>query len=233
MTEYSGKTAKIHYRKRGKRVDMPAIPKLMDTQEEDAQAMVDFGRLMIHSEAGTGKTLTALRAVELMQRGLDYLPQVIIFCPLNAVMNWLEWSVSFSDDRELGWEVQLIENGKDIIHPDATILVCKYGTISQKNCAILHHLVEWKADAIIMDESDNACSETSRRGQNLHHVLLKGRDDMGIWPMTGTPIRRYSDDLALPLLTMYPKELKVKGINSRAGFKAQFCKVRMMKLPHM
>lgn len=232
MTEYNGKTERVLYKKRGKRVDLPVIPKLMQTQEDDAKAMVEFGRLCIYSEPGTGKTLTALRALELMQLKTGYIPETIVFCPLNAVTNWLEWAVAYSDATNLGWKIQLIENSMDDIRADATFLVCKYGTMSQKTCPILHDFKEWEADAIILDESDNACSATSVRGQRIHGVLLKGKEG-GIWPMTGTPIRRYSDDLALPLLTMFPAEMAEYGIHSRTGFKAKFCKVRLMRLPHM
>lgn len=205
---------------------------LLDSQREDALFLVQHPHGALFSEAGAGKTLPALEAAR--QVG----GRTVVICPPIAGFMWKEEA-----ERHMGVQAQFIDDSHTKISPDTKFVVMTYNRVSTE--AGLRMLVEYNPTALILDESDALKSRKSQRTQAIYGKdckLMRSQYDglpplasvAGyVWPLTGTPIRRYADDLYPQLKALHPDLLRKMRVPSYNGFSKKFCVVTYKKYGNM
>lgn len=197
----------------------------LPTQDADADYLASNSRGALFSEAGTGKTLTVLEAFKRQ----DWASRLIVVAPPIALRMWEQNIADHLDAR-----VQRIKTGKDKLDWSADAIVMSYsmvGPMTAQDSAL------GAEEAIAIDESDALKTLSSQRTKAVYGVRASGRNCLidsapFVWPMTGTPIRRYADDLYPHLRALHPEKLKSEfGITSLAGFRRDFC-VEQLKRFH-
>ena len=90
-------------------------------------------------------------------------------------------------------------------------------------------------DVLVLDEADALKTLSSERTKAIFGVRCKMDDCLAmnvpyVWFLTGTPIRRYADDLYPVLQAFWPNMLKKYfGVSSLSGFQQQFCVTQMRR----
>ena len=202
---------------------------LMPEQHEDSDLLAQ-GAKFVFSEAGTGKTLTALEGVRKLEakRGL-------VVAPTNAVMMWEDWLTNWTGAR-----VQRVKTGSDKLDFAADWFVMSSG-MAYKNigAAVRQHLAAEQATSGgnsvgIIDEAHDLKTATTKRTKAVYGPVLDGRGGLlgsVTHPMilTGTPIMRHNDDLFPHLKFCYPDVLKAIGLNTLTAFRNEFTVQQMRK----
>ena len=191
--------------------------KPLPTQVADADFLVSHRHPSLFSEPGTGKTLTALEGYKKVGGRL-----VIVAPPIALRM----WEQNITD--HLGAKVQRIKKRSDKLDKTADAYVLSY--------QMAHGFPDLAgADVLVLDESDALKTLASQRtvavyGQrsSMTNCLAAGAEH--IWPLTGTPIRRYADDLYPQLKALHPKLMReTLEITSLAAFQKVFCVSQMRR----
>ncbi len=231
----------------GGKVKTYAYPKMLDLTDEqikDGNALFKNNKTALFSEPGCGKTLTALFALSYVHSGLiheeERLARVLIVVPNIAVRNWIIWTASMlthmthlnnPDD-----EIQVIKKSSEKISEDTSHLIVTYGMLSRKGSKIVDYIHEWNPDVIILDESDNlnglGTTRTNVVYGDAHTTGLVYRARW-VWPLTGTPIKRYADDLFPVLRALHSGVLKLHDVMSKEKFFNKFCVTQLRKFPGM
>lgn len=194
---------------------MPLTP--LPTQVEDAAYLAQKKRACLFSEPGTGKTLTALEAWKLVGGRL-----VVVAPPIALRM----WQRTIAE--HCGVNVQRIKTGKDKIDPSADAYVLSYSLAGK---------FDLQPDVLVLDEADALKTLNSERtkavfGKNCNMADCMAAGVEYVWFLTGTPIRRYADDLYPVLRALFREDMAKKlGITSLEGFRQQFC-VSMQRRYH-
>lgn len=186
-------------------------------QEEDAARMASGEDLPNFSLAGTGKTITALRALEIagVQRGL-------ILAPRIAQSMWLK-------------------NVKDFLGADAHVITKGGQAVPNKDFIITTYDLAWKTPelfgtfgrggkdlrAMINDESHKLKSAEANRTK---FIVGKDTDLVGglaerfdqVWNMSGTPIRAFADDLWTQVGVYHRPVFHAVGAGSLPQFRRMF-----------
>lgn len=187
----------------------------LPTQVADAAFLVRQKRACLFSEPGTGKTLTALEAWK--QTG----GKLVVIAPPIALRMWQR---TIAD--HCGVNVQRIKTGRDKIDDAADAYVLSYS---------MAHKFDLKPDVLVLDEADalktlNAARTAAIFGQNCKMKDCLAEGVQHVWFLTGTPIRRYADDLYPVLKALFPDLLASKlGITSVDGFRQQFCVTQLRR----
>ena len=130
----------------------------------------------------------------------------------------------------------LVTKSNQAISNDATHVIVPYGMISRKNAPIVGTLIALQPDVAIIDESDNLNGHTSNRTKAVYGVANVGGIIASceyVWPMTGTPIRRYNDDLHPMLQAVFPEVMALHSVRARESFVKQFCLSRKIRYAGM
>ena len=187
---------------------------LVPEQIIDAQLMADKPFLPNFSKAGTGKTHTTLQAFKLANHDTN-----IIFCPIIA-RGW--WAKQI--EEWLGEEVNVLKTGNSPL--GGRYMVTTYGIARNKHAELYEYLRRENFGAA-MDESHNVRNPDAKQTQALYGL----DDDMrsGIlkhassaWPLSGTPIFAYANDLWTQAGIMHRKVWASHGIHSYDQFKNTF-----------
>lgn len=192
---------------------MPLTP--LPTQVADADFLVRRKRACLFSEPGTGKTLTALEAWKKVGGRL-----VVVAPPIALRM----WQTTIAD--HCGVNVQRIKTGKDKIDPSADAYVLSYSLAGK---------FDLDADVLVLDEADALKTLNSERtkavfGRNCGMTDCMAAGVEYVWFLTGTPIRRYADDLYPVLRALFRDDMaKGLGITSIEGFRQRFCVSQMRR----
>jgi superfamily II DNA or RNA helicase len=166
------------------------------------------------SEAGTGKTNTALGLVERLgfQQGL-------VVCPPIAATMWKQ-----KLEEELGAKAQWLATGSTKIDKTADFLIVTYGLADK----FLPELIDRENDILILDEAHRLQNPDSIRTGAIFGPKCDGED--GLYEtsryclsMTGTPMERYADGLWSQLRATQPDVLNKYKALSLAEFRRQFC----------
>jgi SNF2 family DNA or RNA helicase len=190
---------------------------LLPTQIADAAYLVAQKRGCLFSEPGTGKTLTALEAWR--QVG----GRLVVVAPPIALRMWQQNILA-----HCGAAAQIIRKGGDKIDPNSDAYVLSYSMASK---------FELRPDVLVLDEADALKTLNTERTRAVFGHNSAMRDCLAenveyIWFLTGTPIRRYADDLYPMLRALYAPLLKeALGITSLEGFRERFC-VRQLRRFH-
>lgn len=186
---------------------MPLTP--LKTQVEDAAFLVRQKRACLFSEPGTGKTLTALEAWK--QVG----GKLVVVAPPIALRMWQK-----NIAEHCGAVAQRIKTGKDKIDPTADAYVLSYSLAGK---------LPLTPDVLVLDEGDALKTLSSERTKAIFGTRCGMRDCLAegadyIWMLTGTPIRRYADDMYPVLKALFPDLLaKELGVTSLESFRQMFC----------
>jgi len=193
---------------------------LLPTQIEDAAFLADSPRLhgAMFSAPGTGKTLTALAAVE----RLDLSGKWAVIAPPIALRMWAQTIESY-----LGVKAQVLRSGSDKIDRFADFYVTTYGLAGS-----FPHLRDCAGG--IADEADALKTLSSQRTKAIYGNRASGKDCLienmeAFFPLTGTPIRRYADDLYPWFRALHPAVLKREGITSLKAYQEAFCVTQMRR----
>jgi len=175
----------------------------LPTQIEDADFLVRQRRACLFSEPGTGKTLTALEAWNKVGGRL-----VVVAPPIALGM----WAKNIED--HCGKRVQRIKSGKDKIDDKADAFVMSYAMAGK---------FFLQPNVLVLDEADALKTLSSERTKAVFGVRCKITQCLAygvpyVWFLTGTPIRRYADDLYPVLQALWPDHLqKYFGISSHTA----------------
>jgi superfamily II DNA or RNA helicase len=186
---------------------MPLTP--LPTQVADAAYLVRKKRACLFSEPGTGKTLTALEAWKQVGGKM-----VVVAPPIALRM----WQTNIAE--HCGVNVQRIKTGRDKIDPSADAYVLSYSLAGKFTL---------KPDVLVLDEADALKTLNSERtkaifGKNCGMKDCLAADVPYVWFLTGTPIRRYADDLYPVLRALFRDEMaKELTVTSVEGFRGLFC----------
>lgn len=207
------------------------IPPMLATQEEDAEYLSHNRHGALFSEPGTGKTLTVLRGMEKAGFGTEKDDKAVIVGPPISIRMWARWSKAYFEQLyNTIMPVQILVKGSDQIDPRAKIVIVSYGLLSQT--AVVSKLNKFAARFVVADESDALKNRTSKRALA---IWGRGGKRLGtirehaeyVWPLTGTPIRRYPDDLFAHFKALHPKVLRDYNVETYEKFSRQFCIVQM------
>lgn len=186
----------------------------LPTQVADAAYLVRKKRACLFSEPGTGKTLTALEAWKQVGGKL-----VVVAPPIALRM----WQKNIED--HCGKTAQRIKTGKDKIDPAADAYVLSYSLAGKFDLA---------PDVLVLDEADALKTLNSERtkaifGKNCGMADCLAAGVENVWFLTGTPIRRYADDVYPVLRALFRQELTEAGITSLEGFRQRFCVTQLRR----
>lgn len=162
--------------------------------------------------------MTALEAVRI----LDLPGRWVVLAPPIALRMW-----ATTIQEHLGAAAQILRSGADILDPAADFYVTTYGL-----AGAFPALAECAGG--IADESDALKTLSSQRTKLVYGNRASGKNCLvsnmqAFFPLTGTPIRRYADDLYPWFRALHPSVLKREGITSLAGFQKVFCVTQMRR----
>ena len=189
----------------------------LPTQVQDADFLAQHRHPALFSEPGTGKTITALEGWKRVGGRL------LVVAPPIALRMW-----QHNIDAHLGARAQILRAGKDTIDKSADAHVLSYQMAGK-----FPDLAG--ADVLVLDESDALKSLDSHRTQAVfgHRAQMKSGLAVGaahVWPLTGTPIRRYADDVYPHLRALHPDLLRKElGIWTYQQFVDRFCVTQLRR----
>lgn len=194
--------------------------KPLPTQIEDAAFLAASPRLRgsMFSAPGTGKTITALEAV----RVLGLTGQWVVVAPPIALRMW-----GANIEQYLGAKAQVIRTAKDKLDLSVDFYVVSYNMVGA-----FDHLRTCVGG--IADECDALKTLSSQRTKEIYGSRASGKNcliqDMeAFFPLTGTPIRRYADDLYPWFRALHHSVLKREGITSLKEYQKAFCVTQMRR----
>jgi hypothetical protein len=189
----------------------------LPTQVQDAEFLAAHRHPALFSEPGTGKTITALEGWKRVGGRL------CVVAPPIALRMWQRNISEHLDAR-----AQVITSGKDVIDHTADAHVLSYQMVGKFQALK-------GANVLVLDESDALKSLNSQRtsavfGRAAHMKDCLAEGVEHVWPLTGTPIRRYADDLYPHLRALHPDALrKAFGIWTYQQFVSRFCTTQLRR----
>lgn len=216
------------------------IPELDEEQYEAGEAMAERKSMLLLSDPGAGKTLTALHALsvveeETFKRGGEVF-RVLILCPPIATRTWYLWTAKVYQELGFFGQVEVLRNGNADVHEDTTHLVVSHALLSTGNKKLAATLANFKARVLIVDESDNFTGWDSARTKALFGSTFTAglaKFPEYAWFLTGTPIPRYQDGLYPVLKSRFNSRLEAFEASTREAFLGIFCRTRMVRYGNM
>lgn len=177
-------------------------------QRQDADWLKTRQRALNASDMGTGKTVTAITAID--ELGLK---RVLVICPGIAKLVWKdEWAKWLP--RHTKWRMQVIYDAQDLDDPSIqtglpanTVLIVNYDKFSQDGDYARKRLRAVKWDVVILDESHYLKDTGAKRTKEVFK-LINDVNPPFAWAMTGTPIVNHYGDLYPLVRRFWPEELK-------------------------
>ena len=195
---------------------------LLPHQIEDAKFLASKSFAGNFSGMGSGKTLTALKACDLVKSWRKYNNVIIIGPPISLPMWKAEAEANLPGEEGSYWptQAQILKTGTTKIDKNADVIIMSY-EIATKRVAELKAL---KACVLICDESHALKSIKAKRTK-----AILGRDGLTsyvkhTWLLTGTPVTRWNDDLYSFLCRADLPGVKERcGGDSMERFRLQYC----------
>jgi len=160
---------------------------LLPHQIEDAAFLASRAFAGNWSKMRTGKTLTQLEAIRLLDV-VDkvYHAVIIVGPPISLSM----WKAEFEDFFP-GCSAQILKTGKNKVDPDADALVMSYAIAAKRR----DELKALGAKVLVLDESHALKTISAKRTKAIlgKHGLCESVEHT--YMLSGTPSTRYSDDL--------------------------------------
>jgi SNF2 family DNA or RNA helicase len=175
-------------------------------QIEDGKFLLGLPHRGLWSEPGTGKTLATALALEAVDNS-------IIVAPAAATAQWVRVLQARGMDAQLATERQ-----------PATLprhLVTSWGLMARG--LLRPYLDRERFEALVLDESHKAVRDEAARTSEALRLTQRVKR---VWPLTGTPMIRYADDLWPLCNALWRRHLEALGIRSKAMFIRRFCTTR-------
>lgn len=196
-------------------------------QREAAATMVDGKWVCLFGKPGSGKTLTAITALKTVLQDAPA-SHVLVIAPKIALRQWQR------ELKEQGIGAAIFRKEQDFRLLDVEpVVITTWGLMTRKFDKLRH----WGPDVIIGDEAHACIDHNSERT-----IAFYGRNGDGtglatmgeyLWPLTGTPVVRYADDLWPMLSALVPDLLrKLVGSIRRHRFAEKFVLYRTRAIPH-
>lgn len=187
---------------------------LFPTQEEDVRKIANGVDVPNFSKPGTGKTLTTIGVIDDLK-----LYGGLITCPSIATYMW-----KAKLEEELGATVQRLDTKKTVVKP-ADFYVASHAIIP----SFWHKLIRRKLPVIVLDECHKAKTPRSLLARTMFGEDLTGKGGLyecseQFFNLSGTPIKRYANDLWAVLRATQPEILASIGALSHEEFSRQFCR---------
>lgn len=186
----------------------------LPTQTADAVFLVRRQKACLFSEPGTGKTITALEAWRAVGG------RAVIICPPIALRMWQR-----TIEDQLGKTAQIMATGKTALDPDADAYITTYSLVERLRAKLGD---DFDLNVLILDEADALKTLSSARTTAVFGRAALMKDCLAagvpnVWFLTGTPIRRYADDLYPVLKALFRDVLAAHGLASLVTFRDRFC----------
>lgn len=165
---------------------MPGRFAPMTHQKETIAAILQYKRLLVRDDMGTGKTAAAIWAADILWR-MKFVERILVIGPLSCVHSVWENELYNLLADSVPHELLLAGTGRKRVDR------IRYGI--PKGWLLTNHdatrtcgrdlLKFWKPDLIIVDEADAYKNPNSRRSVELQELIRYS--DARVWAMTGTP----------------------------------------------
>ncbi len=210
---------------------LPAVPDLMKTQQDDAALLISKRRFCLFNEPGTGKTLTALQAW--LHLGMAPPHKLVVICPPVAVVNWVEWTLAiWHQYNKRPLNLQVVRSSKTRVKNEADVIVTTYPLFSTSRNNLMRNIIVYNPDVVVLDESHYLASADAVRTKTIYGlgsyegIVSKAEC---VWLLTGTPIRRYNDDLWPALHAVFPEIAKEHGVAKKYQYLSTFCETQKFR----
>lgn len=217
------------------RINFQTVPPLDKEQRDGATLMFAARRLLLLSDPGAGKTLTALRALMFVKAD-NASAKTLIACPPIAVDTWVRWTASMHRLHGYDCAIEVLAKGNSPVTTDTTVLIVPHSLLSRINPLMLHRVKEWGYDVFINDESDGMNGWTSQRTR----AAFGDRFDSGLsdkatyrWMLTGTALPRYNDGFYPVLRNLFPDKLAKHHVKEAENFLEAFTTRETVKFGRM
>jgi SWI/SNF-related matrix-associated actin-dependent regulator 1 of chromatin subfamily A len=184
------------------------VIKLTAEQEEDAMLMANNQDLPNFSKAGTGKTHTTLQAFK--NTGMQHMT---VLAPRIALDWWAEQAQEF-----LGADVKVLTSGGTKLGGD--IMITTYDIARNMRERLFEYSI---GGALALDESHYVRNPDAGRTKA---VFGNDADGFGglvskfdtVWPLSGTPMEGYANDMWTQVGTLHPEVWDKYGISTYEDF---------------
>lgn len=217
------------------RINYQVVPPLDKEQLDTAALMRDARHLLLLSDPGAGKTLTALRALMLVAADNPD-TKTLIVCPPIAVDTWVRWTASMCRLHGLSCAIEVLAKGNSPVTAETTVLIVPHSLLSRANPLMLHRIKVWGYSVFINDESDGMNGWTSLRTR----AAFGDRFDSGLsckatyrWMLTGTALPRYNDGFYPVLRNLFPDRLAKYHVKEPESFLDTFTTRETVKFGKM
>lgn len=151
----------------------------MDHQVTTTEFLTMHRRAFVLNDMGTGKTSSALWALDyLIRRGK--LKKVLIVSPLSVVGVWAEEAFNTVPHRSISQIVGTRSKRIELLEKEKELAVINFDGLK----SIKGEVKKWKPDLIIVDEASAYCNPKTQRYKALRE--LAGPETF-LWLLTGTP----------------------------------------------
>jgi SWI/SNF-related matrix-associated actin-dependent regulator 1 of chromatin subfamily A len=134
----------------------------------------------------------------------------VVYCPAIVVSHWL------SEFTEMGWK-------------GAPPIVASYDRVVRGGVAAREKMLEYKPDALILDEAHLLRTPTAQRTK-----LILGKDGYArriprVWAASGTPMWKNPNNLWTVLSTLFPHVCASYGCTTQQDWLDMFCRYTVTK----
>jgi SWI/SNF-related matrix-associated actin-dependent regulator of chromatin subfamily A-like protein 1 len=189
------------------------MKQLLPHQIADAAFLASKSFAGNFSGMGSGKTLTALEAVRLVDPTTTY-RTIIVGPPISLSM----WAEEF--EAHMGEEAQIVRSAKVNLDTLAPALIMSYQIATKRR----DELRALGAKVLICDESHALKNSTAKRTKAIigKHGICESVEHT--WCLTGTPSTRWNDDLFTFMSRANPEALTAQiGKLDMSRFRLRYC----------
>ncbi len=184
--------------------DPSSISHLRPFQKSGVQWLVNRRAGILADDMGLGKTVQSLSAMrELIEKGI--VASVLVVCPKSLISNWETECKRWVPKLTVVRVVPSKNNAESVwaaIHGRAHIVLTNYEQLRP----LPHCLAAMRTELVIVDEAHRL-----RKAQAKLIKAFRLLKTERIWALTGTPIERHEEDLAVLLSLLEPSRFSAKS----------------------
>jgi len=159
--------------------DWPGLRKPFDHQRTTSEFLTLHKRCYVLNEQGTGKTSSALWAIDYLLKQKK-IKRALIVCPVSIMRSaWVADTFQTIMHRDITVAHGTRQQRLDALASNAEIVVINYDGVD-----VVRKELEGKFDLIVLDEATYIKTSTTRRWKALNAIT---GPDTWLWLMTGTP----------------------------------------------
>jgi SNF2 family DNA or RNA helicase len=167
----------------------PGVFPPMQHQKDTASFLTLNPRSFCFNEQGTGKTASAIWAADYLMT-IGKIKRVLIISPLSIMQSaWQADLFKFAVHRKVGIAYGDKIKRRAVINSDAEFIIINYDGIEIVSDDIIYN----QFDLVIVDEANAYKTPTTKRWKILNNIL-RSREGMWMWMMTGTPAAQSPTD---------------------------------------